>query len=141
MLELILLSPLLVVFIGACIAGFSGRRRWFGVLGWGVVIALSTGAFFLPLSVGVWIPDLIGTTHTLSSVTTSSGYSLRVTQAWNYVDFYSTTLYVTAPDGSTTDTVLDGDDTKSWSVPVALDEPGRTATVMLGGGRSRVIHW
>jgi len=141
MLELIFLSPLLVVAVSALIARFAVRRRPFAARSWAVVATLAVGAFFLPLAVGVWIPDFVGTTRTLANVTSSTGYSFRVAQAWNYCDFYTTTFYITAPDGSVTDAYLDGDDSKSWSVPIALDEANRIATVTLGGGRQKVIYW
>ena len=140
MLALIFLSPLLAVIVGALIARFAVRRRPFRALGWALVAALFVGAFVLPLAAGVWIPDFFGTTRTLATATSSTGYSFRVTQAWGS-DFYTTTLYITAPDGHTTDPILDGDDSKSWSVPIALDESNRIATVTLGGGRPKAIHW
>jgi len=72
---------------------------------------------------------------------TSSGHSIRVTPGWNYFDFYTTLVQIAQPDGSTTETVLDGDDSKSRSVPLALDEQNHTATVSLRGGRARIIRW
>ncbi len=141
MLEVIFLSPLLAVLAGALIARFAVRRRPFAASGWGVVAALAAGAFFLPLAAGVWIPDFAGTTRTLATAASSSGYSFRVTQAWNYSDFYTTSLYITAPDGSVSNPYLDGDDSKSWSVPIAIDEQNRRATVTLSGGRAKTFQW
>lgn len=141
MLELIFLSPLLAVVAGALLARFAVRRRPLAPLSWAVVAALAVGAFVLPLAVGVWIPDFIGTTRTLAIATSSTGYSFRVSQVWNYCDFYSTTLYITAPDGSVTEAYLDGDDEKSWRVPITLDVSNRIATVILSGERPRPIHW
>ena len=141
MLELIFLSPLLGVLAGALIARFAVRRRPFAARGWAIVVALAVGAFFLPLAAGVWIPDFIGTTRTLATATSSSGYSFRVTQVWNYCDFYTSSLYITAPNGSISNPYLDGDDSKSWSVPIAIDEQNRIATVTLSGGRAKTFQW
>jgi len=140
MLELLSLSPLFAVIVGALVTRFVIRRP-FRALGWSVIAALAVGAFFLPLAIGVWIPDFIGTSRTLATATSSSGYSFRVTQAWNYCDFYSTTLCITAPDGRSTNLLLDGDDKKSWSVPIILDESKRTVTVTLGHGRPKIGNW
>lgn len=141
MLELIFLSPLLVVVGLAALTRYAVCRRPFTAVGWAIFAAFSAGAFFLPLTMGVWIPDFVGTSRTLARATTASGYSFRVIQVWNRIDFYTTTLYVTAPDGSTTGPLLDGDDAKSWKVPIVIDEANRLATVTLSGGRPKVVAW
>ncbi len=141
MLEFIFLSPLLAVFVGALIARFAVRRRPFRAVGWVLVAALSIGAFALPLAVGVWIPDFLGTSRTLAATTSPDGHSFRVVQRWNYCDFYTTTFYTTQSDGSATETILDGDAHKSWSVSIALDEPNRIATVTLNDGRTMTTPW
>ena len=141
MLELIFLCPLLTVLVGALIARFAVRRRPFRAFGWALLAALFVGAFMLPLAAGVWIPDFFGTHRTLAATTSTDGHSFRVVQTWNYSDFYTTTFYTTQPDRSATDTILDGDDHKSWSVPIALDEPNRIATLTLSGGRTKTLHW
>jgi hypothetical protein len=48
-------------------------------------------------------------------------------QYWNRVDFYSTELRVTSPGGSTETHTLDGDDSKSWRLPLVVDEQRQTA--------------
>jgi hypothetical protein len=96
----------------------------------------------MPLLAGVWLPDVFfARKHTLASHTLTNGYSFRVVQYWNRVDFYTTELHVTTPDGSTEVHVLDGDDSKSWRLPLLVDQYRRTATVTLGGGRVRTVEW
>lgn len=79
--------------------------------------------------------------HTLASKTLPSGYEFRVIQYWNRVDFYSTELHVASPDGRLEVYTLDGDDSKSWRLPLLIDEQRHTATVTLGGGRIRKVDW
>ena len=98
--------------------------------------------FLFPLLIGVWLPDVFfASKHTLASKKLASGYGFRVVQYWNRVDFYSTELHVTSPDGRTEVHTLDGDDSKSWRLPLVIDEQRRTATVTLGGGRVRNVDW
>jgi hypothetical protein len=108
-----------------------------------LIVGLLFGALFgLPLLIGVWLPDFISAPErTLAEQRLASGHAFRVVQYWNHVDFYSTELRVTSPDGSTETHTLDGDDSKSWQVPLAIDEQHHTATVTLGGGRVRKIDW
>lgn len=110
------------------------------------VLAFVTGAalllFFAVAAFGVWVPDLYSDAHhTLATAALPSGYGFHVVQYWNHFDFYSTELHVQTPDGHTEVHTLDGDDAKSWHVPLRVDEPGRTATVVLGGNRERTVHW
>ncbi len=96
----------------------------------------------LPLALGIWLPDVMGNRkHTLASAALTNGYAFRVVQYWNHVDFYSTELHVTSRDGRTEVHTLDGDDSKSWRVPLVVTEQGRTATVILGGGRVKKVDW
>lgn len=108
-----------------------------------LIVGLLFGALFgLPLLIGVWLPDAIGASeHTLAEQRLASGHTFRVVQYWNHVDFYSTELRVTSPDGSTETHTLDGDDSKSWRLPLVIDEQHHTATVTLGGGRLRKVVW
>jgi hypothetical protein len=108
-----------------------------------LTVAVVLGALFsLPMLIGVWLPDVISAQeHTLAEQRLASGYSFRVVQYWNRVDFYSTELRVTSPDGRTEVHTLDGDDSKSWRLPLTVDEQSHTATVMLGGGRERKVDW
>ena len=111
------------------------------------VILLIFGLLFvallgLPLSVGVWLPDVISASqHTLAEQRLASGHWLRVVQYWNRVDFYTTELIHTAPDGIIKTYILDGDDNKSWRVPLVVDEQQRKATITLGGGRIKKVDW
>ncbi len=107
------------------------------------VVGLLLGALLgLPLLIGVWLPDVIAAPrYTLAEQHLTNGYSFRVVQYWNRVDFYSTELHVTCPDGRTEFHTLDGDDSKSWRLPLVIDEQSRTATVTLGGGRVRRVDW
>jgi hypothetical protein len=96
----------------------------------------------MPLLMGVWLPDVFfARKHTLASDTLANGYSFRVVQYWNRIDFYTTELEVTSPYGQTEVHTLDGDDSKSWRLPLVVDELRRTATVTLGGGRVREVTW
>jgi hypothetical protein len=107
------------------------------------VVGLLTGALFgLPLLFGVWLPDVISAPeNTLAEQRLASGHVFRVVQQWNRGDFYSTELRVTSPDGRTEINTLDGDDSKSWRLPLVIDEQHHRATVTLGGGRVRTVVW
>ena len=107
-----------------------------------IVGVLVAAVFALPLLVGVWLPDVISASeHTLAEQRLASGHFFRVVQYWNHIDFYSTELRITSPDGSTEAHTLDGDDSKSWRLPLVIDEQRHTATVILGGGRVRKMDW
>src|SRR5436190_22840166 len=108
-----------------------------------LILGLVFGAAFgLPLLIGVWLPDVIGAPEcTLAEQRLPSGHAFRVVQYWNHVDFYSTELRVTLPDGTTETHTLDGDDSKSWRLPLVIDEQHHTATVTLGGGRVKTVDW
>ena len=105
-------------------------------------LSLTGALFLLPLLIGVWLPDVFfATKHTLASKTIASGYTFRVVQYWNGYDFYSTELHVTPPGGRTEIHTLDGDDSKSWRLPLVIDAHARTATVTLAPRRVRTITW
>ena len=108
----------------------------------GVIAVLFAVLLGVPLLFGVWLPDIIGAPHhTLAERRLDSGRSFRVVQYWNRVDFYSTELHVTSPDGRTEVHTLDGDDNKSWRSRLLVDEQRRTATATLGGGRVKTVNW
>jgi hypothetical protein len=108
-----------------------------------LIVGLLFGTLFgLPLLIGIWLPDVISAPqHTLAERRLASGHVFQVVQYWNRIDFYSTELRVTSPDGSTETHTLDGDDSKSWRLPLVIDEQHHTATVTLGGGRARKVDW
>jgi hypothetical protein len=142
MLELILLSPLLLVIVAATAIRFVLLRRPFRGPGCAILLTCAAIAFTLPLGWGAWVPDLLFAPHrTLAATTSPSGISFRVVQYWNRFDFYSTELHISPPTTSTEIVTLDGDDNKSWSVPLAVNESSRVATVTLSGGRSKSVHW
>jgi hypothetical protein len=96
----------------------------------------------LPMLIGIWLPDVISAPeHTLAKQQLANGYSFQVIQYWNRCDFYSTELRVTSPNGSTEVFTLDGDDSKSWRLPLTVDEQHHTATVILSGGRTKKVDW
>lgn len=141
MLELIFLSPLILVMGGFFLMRFVVRKRplptsWFAGVG-----CLIAGAVALPLFMGVWVPDFLGFENTVGKAATSTGHEIAVVQRWNFADFYTTSVVVRSPDGKECTTVVDGDDAKTWRVPIALDESARMATVTLSGGRDRSIAW
>jgi hypothetical protein len=107
-----------------------------------VVCVIVAALWGLGLLIGVWLPDVFfAPERTLAEQRLASGHTFRVVQYWNRVDFYSTELRVTSPDGSTETHTLDGDDSKSWRLPLVIDEQHHTATVTLGGGRVRKVDW
>jgi hypothetical protein len=101
------------------------------------------GALFgLPLVIGVWLPDLINAPkQVLAEQHLSSGHVFRVVQYWNRSDFYSTELHVISPSGIIETHTLDGDDSKSWRLPLVIDQQHQIATVTLARGRVRKVDW
>ena len=107
-----------------------------------VVVGIPMFALLLPLLIGIWLPDVFfGGTRTLAAASLTNGYTFQVVQYWNHGDFYSTELHVTPPGRPPEIHTLDGDDSKSWRVPLVVNEPSRIATVTLGGGRTRNVDW
>ena len=115
-------------------------KQFLAILG---IVALVFGVLlFVPLLAGIWLPDVISAPrHTLAEQRLASGFSFRVVQYWNRVDFYSTELHVTSPDGRIEVHTLDGDDNKRWRLPLVIDEQRRTATVTLSGKRVKEVDW
>jgi hypothetical protein len=96
----------------------------------------------LPLLIGIWLPDVISAArHTLAEQRLANGHSFRVIQYWNRCDFYNTELLHISPDGAVEAHILDADDSKSWRVPLAIDERQRIATIILNGGRVKRVGW
>lgn len=96
----------------------------------------------VPLLVGVWLPDLIcAPRQIIAEQRLASGHSFCVIQYWNRGDFYNTELLHISPDGSRKTDVLDGDDRKSWSVPLVIDEQNKTVAITLSGGRLKKLDW
>lgn len=110
---------------------------------WRRISLLAVGTLLaLPPLLGVWLPDVItASEHTLAEARLASGHVFRVVQFWNRVDFYSTKLRITAPDGTTVNHTLDGDDRKRWRATLTLDELNHTAAVGWGSGLLRKITW
>ena len=108
-----------------------------------LVFGVIVGALWaLGLLIGVWLPDVVfAPERILAEQRLESGHAFRVVQYWNGVDFYTTELRVNAPDGGIECHTLDGDDSKSWRLPLVIDEQHHTATVTLGGGRVRMVGW
>jgi hypothetical protein len=115
------------------------KTFWISSLLVGLVAA---ALLILPLRVGIWLPDvLVAPEKTLAEQKLSNGYSFRVVQYWNRSDFYTTQLRVTSPNGITETNTLDGDDSKSWRLPLVINQSTRTATVTLSGNRMRSVEW
>src|SRR5215203_6063256 len=88
------------------------------------VIVIVAALWVLGLLIGVWLPDVVfAPRRTLAYEKLPSGYTFSVVQYWNRVDFYSTELHIVSPDARNAVHVLDGDDSKSWSLPMSVD-PG-----------------
>lgn len=108
----------------------------------GVLMVIFCALWILAAPLGVWLPDVVfQTTKALAKTSSRNGHHFQVVQYWNNGDFYSTELWHTRPDGTREIHTLDGDDFKEWSVPLVLDEAGRTATVTLLGRPPKVISW
>jgi hypothetical protein len=107
-----------------------------------IVCIASCALLALPLSIGIWLPDVFtDSEHVLAERQLASGHSFRVVQYWNRVDFYTTLLRHTSPDGTLETFVLDGDDGKSWSTPLVINEETRSARITLRGGRVKRVFW
>lgn len=106
---------------------------------WGSVggaILIGVMVVVLSLAIGVWLPDIFTLKrHSLAEVATKEGYHFRVVQYWNQIDFYSTELHVTLPDGSLRLHTLDGDDSKEWRAKITVDEE-KSVTISFPGSDS-----
>ena len=112
------------------------------VMIFGIAVALFSTILGLPLVIGVWLPDVVfAPKRILAEQRLANGHLFRVVQYWNHIDFYTTELLHISPDGTLNTDVLDGDDNKSWSVPLAVDETNKTVTVTLGWGRIKKVDW
>ena len=106
------------------------------------VLLFLLAAFFGPLLSGVWVPDAFsGRVHLLASTKLADGTDFRVTQYWDGGPDYMTELWVTFPDGHRESQTLDGDDNKSWHIPISVDSVSRTVTVVLSGDRKKTVTW
>jgi hypothetical protein len=107
-----------------------------------LAVVLIGAALGLALRIGIWLPDVVcAARHTLASKELPSGHKFRVVQYWNRVDFYNTELIHVFPNGRIETSVLDGDDNKTWEVPLVVDESNKVVRVTLGGGRERTMSW
>ena len=105
------------------------------------VFAVLAVGLALPLSIGIWLPDIFGKQHTLCSATTSTGHRIRIVHYWNHADFYNTEARVTSPDGATSVILIDGDASKTWSATLAVHPSQKGATYQLPDGRISEIKW
>lgn len=106
-------------------------------------LAVSSAALWgLLLWIGVWLPDVFTREERLLATRTlASGRTFQVVQYWNGLDFYTTELRITSPGGQRAFHTLDGDDSKTWSVPLTVDEATHTVTVVLKGDRTKTVVW
>lgn len=141
-MDLIPFIPALFVLMLAFGYRYVIRRKSPSLRGW---LVLSSLAVFLSVALpqgwGVWLPDVFGTQHTLCSATTVKGHRISIVQYWNHVDFYTTEARVTAPNGVTSVSTLDGDASKTWSATIQIDPSQTSATYKLPSGRSDTITW
>ncbi len=134
--------PSLIVFTMAFGYRYVIRRKPLGMRGWLVSISLALFlSVMLPLAMGVWLPDISGTQHTLCSATTKSGHRISIVQYWNHVDFYTTEARVTSPDGVTRISIIDGDASKTWSATLEIDPSQKSAIYKLPNGRTGGLTW
>lgn len=105
----------------------------------GVIV---TALWALGLLVGIWLPDVIfAPESSIAFAKTPAGHTFRVIQYWNRGDFYSTELVVAGPDGREQKYLLAADDSKSWKVPMSVDESNKVVIVTLGGGRLKKVSY
>src|SRR5205814_9655969 len=65
-----------------------------------VLCAIVAAVWALGLLIGVWLPDVVfAPRSTIAYTKLPSGYTFRIVQYWNRVDFYSTELHIISPDG------------------------------------------
>ena len=142
MLDLFFIGP----FASVVLLSFALSMRWLpysrSVFSWLLVGVLVPTTIAWPLVCGVWPPDIftLGSSRTLVEITGPSGTKYRVAQYWNHLDFYTTELRVTLADTRNKVIELDGDDQKSWSVPLTVDEVGDIVTVGLSGHRTKKVR-
>lgn len=105
------------------------------------VFALISVGLALPMTIGVWLPDIFGKQHTLCSATTSTGHRISIVHYWNHVDFYNTEARITSPDGVTSIILIDGDTGKTWSANLDIDPSQKGAIYKLPDGRISKITW
>jgi hypothetical protein len=140
--SLIVVGPVLLIALyglAVSLRKLPSPRR---LRGWSIAVLASALAVTWPFMQGVWPPDIFtfGSPHTLARATGASGASYEVVQYWNYVDFYTTELRITSASAGTRVIELDGDDQKSWSVPLSVDEAAGAATVTLSGKRTIKVN-
>lgn len=106
-------------------------------------LAVSLAALWgLLLWIGVWLPDVFTREeHLLATRTLADGRTFQVVQYWNGLDFYTTDLRIASPGGQRAFHTLDGDDCKTWSVPLTVDEANHTAIVILKDDRTKTVVW
>ena len=137
-------SFLLLIPLGFLAFLFLIASNLIGLSGVGIacsIFVVLVAALTLPLSIGVWLPDMFSSrARTLASTKLADGTDFRVVQYWGS-DFYTTELWHTTSDGQQHVEVLDGDDCKSWHVPLSVDSQNRTVSVTLCGDREKTIRW
>ena len=107
-----------------------------------ICLVFVASALILPLAIGVWMPDVVfAKRQNIAHATTLSGDRFDVIQYWNRCDFYNTELIHTDVNGKLETYLLDADDSKSWSVPISVDDMKKQVTVVLGGNRPRIVDY
>jgi hypothetical protein len=115
----------------------SGLKWYLKASAW--IVGISAFLFLAPLLVGVWLPDIGGERHVIAEERNGNAESVRVIQFWNHVDFYSTELEYVGTNGVVQTFTLDGDDVKTWGVPIEVNWGDKVAKVTLRGGRIRRV--
>ena len=133
MITVTFISPLLLVVFGVLLVRRRVCKRPFAWLGWTCSTFLIVGACLLPLTQGVWILDLAGLPRRLADATGLDGSRFEVVQYWNYVDFYTTEVRTTTPDGNMSVKVLDRDAKRTREAAITLDESDRMVMLELDG--------
>lgn len=98
-------------------------------VGLAIVAALWCGLYY---GLGVWPPDIgSGKRAVLATAESAGGERFTVVQFWNGVDFYTTQVEHTGPDGTLDIAVIDGDDRKQWPCSAKVIESEKKLVITL----------
>ena len=140
-LEFIFLIPTIAVVLVLVVIRYLIRKRPWGMSACLGIPLILASAICMPVASGVWVLDFLGSTNELAKTSTASGHEIRVIQQWNYVDFYTTSVQITAPDGTVNETVIDGDDGKRWKATISINPASQIATIASPASPKKTVSW